>query len=595
MDVRNVWDGLPEVYLKSEIPPADCAAKFLDAHRRIKFPLHYDGERVTATWTDCEEGDPECKKTLQYSAEVDLIRGTIAIYVYDKRKKKYCRGSLSPSDVETIMSVVVGRKAVRLISHTVRVSEDVFVIPMYVGARPTVAVYSRKEGAIRWATSFDAGDAVYMAAPNASLGVLPSVLEDRLTSETLQRLAKIIERIGRYGPDVTVLSLLPYLHPHSRKRHVPVLVGPMRGGKTVTASFAFDHWPGPKYFTSMTSFAGLRNMLSLHHVLADDVGEDPNTMFTWRIVIPYFERAGVPRGNPLDPKRYTTVYMRGALLVSTNNPADDIRSVQDRVRYFYPSERIVRERPSGEPYPELAWLAVCPALFKVLPPWFSALDEGYASLLDIGQRLKIWQQDLRPPDPPRFEPNDDPLRAFLYQLYMKLVRLVRRAEDSLREVYRGDAQLSEEEWARRVEDAVCSPPSRHVKWRQRGRDKVYYVTFTLDNFRNPLYRSVEYTESVAVRVGRDTSSSGVTVTRRAATYSVSHARQILRVAGLDAHFSVMLFGTHYYVAVRCGRVLEALAALEEALRRYGVELAEEGEEAQDVAEAAESAHDIVSR
>jgi hypothetical protein len=447
---------------------------------------------------------------------------------------------------------------------------------MYVGMRPYVVVVDRKGGTVRHMPSFDAGDAVYMAAPNASLGVLPPA-GSRLDTEERERLLAVIAKIAEYGPEVTALSLLPYLQPHARKRHVPVLVGPMRGGKTVTATFAFSHWPNPKYFTSMASFAGLRNMLALHHVLADDVGEDPNTMFTWRLVIPYFERAGVPRGSPLDPRRYTTVYMRGALLISTNNPADDIRSVQDRVRYFHPPEKVVRERPSGEPYPELAWLAVCPLLFKLLPPWFSALDEGYASLLDIGQSLGVWPQDLRPLDPPNFEPNDDPLRAFLYQLYTKLKRLVRRTEDLLRETYRGDAQLDEEGWAKKMEDAICNTP-RHVKWRQRGRGKAYYVTFTLDKFRNPLYRGVEYTESVAVRVGRDSSSSGVTVTRRAATYSVSHARQILRATGLDAHFSVMLFGSHYYVAVPCGRVLEALAALEEALRRYGVELAEEGEE-----------------
>jgi len=160
---------------------------------------------------------------------------------------------------------------------------------------------------------------------------------------------------------------------------------------------------------------------------------------------------------------------------------------------------------------------------------------------------------------------------------MKLSKLVRRAEESLRVAYRGDAWPDEGEWERKLEDAICNSP-RHVKWRQRGRDKVHYVTFALSKFRNPLYRGVEYTESIATRVSGDSSSSGVTVTRRAAAYSASHARQILRAAGLDSHFSVMLFGSHYYVAVPCGRALEALAALEDALRRYGVELAEEGGE-----------------
>jgi hypothetical protein len=589
----DAWDGLPEFSFESAAPAADCAARFIDAHRRLGFQLKYDGERIVASWVDCEEGDPECRKKLQYSAEADLVRGTVVIYVYDRRKRKLCKSSLLPPDINALTTLAVGKRAVRFVDHTQRVTDDIYVVPVYVGMRPYVVVVDRKGGAVRHAPSFDAGDAVYMAAPSASLGVLPPA-GSRLGTEERERLLAAIAKIARYGPEVTLLSLLPYLHPHARKRHVPVLVGPMREGKTETAHFAFSHWPQPKHTSSVPSSAGLRNMLALHHVFADDTGEDPDVRFSWRIVIPYFDRHGIPRGSPLNPRQYVMVYMRGALLVATNNPADDIRSVQDRVRYFYPPERVVREKPAGEPYPELAWLAACPALLKLLPPWFSALDEGYANLLDIGQSLGIWPPDLRPLDPPKFEPHDDPFRAFLYQLYTKLTRLVRQAEDFLRDAYRGDAQLSEEEWRERLADAICNMP-RHVKWRQRGKSKVHYAIFKLNSFRNPLYRSVEYAESVAVRVSKDTSSSGVTVTRRAAAYSASHARQILRVAGLDAYFSVMMFGTNHYVAVPCGRVLEALKRLEEALRKYGVELAEEGEPAGETEETAESVQDVVSQ
>jgi len=397
----ETWDGLPEYSLESAAPAADCAAKFIDAHRRLGFPLKYDGERITASWVDCEEGDPECRKKLQYSAEADLVRSTVVIYVYDKRKRKLCRSALTPPDINALMSIAVGKKVVWLIDHTQKVTDDIYVVPMYIGARPYVVVVDRKQGIVRHMPSFDAGDVVYMAAPSASLGVLPPA-GSKFDSEERQRLLAVIARIAQYGPEVTALSLLPYLHPHSRKRHVPVLVGPMRGGKTETAHFAFGHWPQPKHRASVPSLAGLRNMLAFHHVFADDVGEDPNVMFSWRIVVPYFDRHGIPRGNPLNPRQYVMVYMRGALLVATNDPADDIRSVQDRVRYFYPSEKVLKERPSGEPYPELAWLAVCPALFKALPPWFSALDEGYASLLDVGQSLGIWPQHLKPPDPRKF-------------------------------------------------------------------------------------------------------------------------------------------------------------------------------------------------
>jgi hypothetical protein len=488
-----------------------CVQLFIESHRRLGFYLDFDGRRIVATWSDWV-GERE---KAEYEAEVDLLDATIVIYEMreDKKRRKLCKSRLDGFAVNYFYGLVLPKKRRKYLSHTECVNDDVCLVPVYHAGYPMLAVVNREDGVARLVSHYVAGDVAYFADVNADLA--PPTPQEEFNEEALRA---AVQRVSKYGAEVAALALLPYLQPHAVKRFVPVIVGPMRSGKTNTLNYIYSAWPLPKKYVNTPSAPSLRNTLMRNHVVADDVGEDPKTNFDWRIVIPYFERGVITRVNPQNLKEVSFV-MRGALVVGTNAPADDIRSVQDRLRYFHAGN--VPPGETAEEDPAYSWLTYNPFIYMARPAWLSAIDVAISLL--FGEE---------PPPPPQHDPLNEPYSAFLYQLYRKLTRL----------------------------KAQYTDPCQSKHYRRVG--DTDYLLFMLKNFANPLYDGLTYTKSLSVSI-RDVKTVTITETKTVRRYSTTEAKLIIEHYRLPVE--VRSFGTNTYVMVPCDQVEEVYSKIKTAL------------------------------
>jgi hypothetical protein len=493
-----------------------CVQQFIEAYRRLAPPLQIDGKNIYATW---EDWDAEGQNKMQYEAEVDLASNTILIYYYDgKRKKKLCKSRISTFDAQFFQGLMYPGKKKMYLRHTKCITDSLCLVPVHYGGYPALAVAMREERLVRLVPSWTIGDTVYFADTNVDLS--PPLPEVEYNEEELK---KAVQEVAKYGTDVGVLSLLPYIQMHAAKRYVPVIVGPMRTGKTNTLMYIYSAWPQPKKYVSTPSTASLRDSLVRSHVAADDVGEDPERPFNWRLVIPYFERGVVTRLKT-QTMREVAYVLHGALVIATNAPSDDIRSVQDRIRYIR-GDRV----PPGaetEPPPQLSWLAFNPFLFTALPPWLSAIDAAMALL--FGE-----------PPPPQSQHDlmNEPYIAFATQLYYKLARLYAVSDNPCGDPERGQ------------------PPSKYFKTvGERG-----YIVFQLKNFENPMYRDrrVTITRSITLR---DVKTVTTSISRTSVHYSVTETRLIIERFNLP--IEILLLGKRdYYIAIPCEKLEEVYMQL----------------------------------
>jgi hypothetical protein len=331
-----------------------------------------------------------------------------------------------------------------------------------------------------------------------------------------------VQEVARYGAEIGVLALLPYVQMHAVKRYVPVIVGPMRSGKTNTLMYIYSAWPQPKKYVSTPSTAALRDSLARSHVAADDVGEDQERPFNWRILIPYFERGTVTRLR-VQTMHEVAYVLHGTLVIATNAPSDDIRSVQDRIRYIYGGR--VPPGAEAEPHPQFSWLAFNPFLFMALPPWLSAIDAAMSLL--FGEQ---------PPPQPQHDPLNEPYTAFVAQLYYKLAKLFATHESPC-----GDSERGQ-------------PPSRHYKLI----NETGYIAFRLTSFENPMHRNRTVTVSKSVSI-RDVKTVTSSVTRTVVHYSAGEARRIVEYFNLPVE--VVLYNGNYYVAIPCDKLEETYLRL----------------------------------
>ncbi|AAU25951.1 hypothetical protein TTSV1_gp01 [Thermoproteus tenax spherical virus 1] len=138
---------------------------------------------------------------------------------------------------------------------------------------------------------------------------------------------------------LTYLAAMPYILPHMPKRHIPVVMGPMRSGKT-TLLDSLD-WDGLRI---VGSTAAVRNLLGFHHVLADDAAEDLTIKFEFiGLLNSYFDRAPLMRVSPNSPNKTLYFPLRGALAIATNNPQIMLRSTLDRIAVVY-APKVLRQR-----------------------------------------------------------------------------------------------------------------------------------------------------------------------------------------------------------------------------------------------------------
>ncbi|MEM3457530.1 hypothetical protein [Thermofilum sp.] len=492
-----------------------CVQQFIEVYRRLSPPLEIDGKNIYATWDDW---DTEGQNKIQYEAEVDLANGTILMYYYDgKKKRKLCKSRISTFDTQFFQNLMYPGKKKVYLRHTKCVTDNLCLVPVHYGGYPALAVAMKDEKLVRLVPSWTIGDRVYFADTNVDLSPPPPEVE-----YNKEELKKAVQEVAKYGADVGVLALLPYIQMHAVKRYVPVVVGPMRTGKTNTLIYIYSAWPQPKKYVSTPSTASLRDSLVRNHVVADDVGEDPERPFNWRIVIPYFERGAISRLR-VQTMHEVTYILHGALVMATNAPSDDIRSVQDRIRYIHGYK--VPPSAETEPHPQFSWLTFNPFLFTALPPWLSAIDAAMALL--FGEP---------PPPPPRHELLNEPYMAFVTQLYYKLAKLYAISDNPC-----GDPEKGQ-------------PPSKYFKMvGERG-----YIVFQLKNFENPMYRDKRVTITRSVTL-RDVKTVTTSISRTSMHYSVTEAKLIIEHFNLPVE--ILLFEKNYYVAIPCEKLEETFIRL----------------------------------
>lgn len=492
-----------------------CVQQFIEVYRRLSPPLEIDGKNIYATWDDW---DTEGQNKILYEAEVDLANGTILMYYYDgKKKRKLCKSRISTFDMQFFQNLMYPGKKKVYLRHTKCVTDNLCLVPVHYGGYPALAVAMKDEKLVRLVPSWIIGDRVYFADTNVDLSPPPPEVE-----YNKEELKKAVQEVAKYGADVGVLALLPYIQMHAVKRYVPVVVGPMRTGKTNTMIYIYSAWPQPKKYVSTPSTASLRDSLVRSHVVADDVGEDPERPFNWRIVIPYFERGAISRLR-VQTMHEVTYILHGALVMATNAPSDDIRSVQDRIRYIHGYK--VPPGAETEPHPQFSWLTFNPFLFMALPPWLSAIDAAVALL--FGEP---------PPPQPRHELLNEPYMAFVTQLYYKLAKLYAISDNPC-----GDPEKGQ-------------PPSKYFKIvGERG-----YIVFQLKNFENPMYRDKRVTITRSVTL-RDVKTVTTSISRTSMHYSVTEAKLIIEHFNLPVE--ILLFEKNYYVAIPCEKLEETFIRL----------------------------------
>ncbi|MEM4669885.1 MAG: hypothetical protein QW650_05130 [Thermofilum sp.] len=492
-----------------------CVQQFIEVYRRLAPPLEIDGKNIYATWDDW---DTEGQNKILYEAEVDLANGTILMYYYDgKKKRKLCKSRISTFDTQFFQNLMYPGKKKVYLRHTKCVTDNLCLVPVHYGGYPALAVAMKDEKLVRLVPSWIIGDRVYFADTNVDLSPPPPEVE-----YNEEELKKAVQEVAKYGADVGVLALLPYIQMHAVKRYVPVVVGPMRTGKTNTMNYIYSAWPQPKKYVSTPSTASLRDSLVRSHVLADDVGEDPERPFNWRIVIPYFERGAISRLR-VQTMHEVTYILHGALVMATNAPSDDIRSVQDRIRYIHGYK--VPPGAETEPHPQFSWLTFNPFLFTALPPWLSAIDAAMALLFSEP-----------PPPQPQHELLNEPYMAFVTQLYYKLARLYAISDNPC-----GDPEKGQ-------------PPSKNFKIvGERG-----YIVFQLKNFENPMYRDKRVTITRSVTL-RDVKTVTTSISRTSMHYSVTEAKLIIEHFNLPVE--ILLFEKNYYVAIPCEKLEETFIRL----------------------------------
>ncbi len=486
-----------------------CVQQFIEAYRRLLPPLQIDGQSIYTAWEDWKENG---ETKIQYESEVDLANNTITIYYYDGKRKKLCKSRISTFDIQFFQSLVYPGKKKVYLRYTKCITDNLCLVPVHYSGYPALAVAMRSDRLVKLVPSWIVGNTVYFADTNVDLS--PPLPETEYNEEELK---KAVQELARYGADVGVMALLPYIQMHAVKRYVPVIVGPMRTGKTNTLMYIYSAWPQPKKYVSTPSTAALRDSLVKSHVAADDVGEDPERPFNWRIVVPYFERGAIPRLR-IQTMREVSYVLHGALVVATNAPNDDIRSVQDRVRYIYGGR--VPPGAEAEPHPQFSWLTFNPFLFIALPPWLSAVDVAM-SLLFSETPMPAQQHD----------PLNEPYVAFITQLYYKLAKLFATHDSPC-----GDPEKGQ-------------PPSKHYKLiGENG-----YIAFRLASFENPMYRSraVSISRSVSIR---DVKTVTTSTTRTVVHYSVGEARRIIEYFNLPVE--IALHNGNYYVAIPCDKLEE---------------------------------------
>ncbi|MEM4964271.1 MAG: hypothetical protein QXT13_09005 [Pyrobaculum sp.] len=492
-----------------------CVQQFIEVYRRLSPPLEIDGKNIYATWDDW---DAEGQDKILYEAEVDLANGTILMYYYDgKKKRKLCKSRISTFDTQFFQNLMYPGKKKVYLRHTKCVTDNLCLVPVHYGGYPALAVAMKDEKLVRLVPSWIIGDRVYFADTNVDLSPPPPEVE-----YNEEELKKAVQEVAKYGADVGVLALLPYIQMHAVKRYVPVVVGPMRTGKTNTMIYIYSAWPQPKKYVSTPTQASLRDSLVRSHVVADDVGEDPERPFNWRIVIPYFERGAISRLR-VQTMHEVTYILHGALVMATNAPSDDIRSVQDRIRYIHGYK--VPPGAETEPHPQFSWLTFNPFLFTALPPWLSAIDAAVELL--FGEP---------PPPQPQHELLNEPYMAFVTQLYYKLARLYAISDNPC-----GDPEKGQ-------------PPSKNFKIvGERG-----YIVFQLKNFENPMYRDKRVTITRSVTL-RDVKTVTTSISRTSMHYSVTEAKLIIEHFNLPVE--ILLFEKNYYVAIPCEKLEETFIRL----------------------------------
>ncbi|MEM1887620.1 MAG: hypothetical protein QXY12_02540 [Pyrobaculum sp.] len=492
-----------------------CVQQFIEMYRRLSPPLEIDGKNIYTTWDDW---DTEGQNKILYEAEVDLANGTILMYYYDgKKKRKLCKSRISTFDTQFFQNLMYPGKKKVYLRHTKCVTDNLCLVPVHYGGYPALAVAMKDEKLVRLVPSWIIGDRVYFADTNVDLSPPPPEVE-----YNKEELKKAVQEVAKYGADVGVLALLPYIQMHAVKRYVPVVVGPMRTGKTNTMIYIYSAWPQPKKYVSTPTPASLRDSLVRSHVVADDVGEDPERPFNWRIVIPYFERGAISRLR-VQTMHEVTYILHGALVMATNAPSDDIRSVQDRIRYIHGYK--VPPGAETEPHPQFSWLTFNPFLFTALPPWLSAIDAAVALL--FGEP---------PPPQPQHELLNEPFMAFVTQLYYKLAKLYAISDNPC-----GDPEKGQ-------------PPSKNFKMvGERG-----YIVFQLKNFENPMYRDKRVTITRSVTL-RDVKTVTTSISRTSMHYSVTEAKLIIEHFNLPVE--ILLFEKNYYVAIPCEKLEETFIRL----------------------------------
>ena len=332
----------PGYYPLGRIPDvvnSSCATEIYTAYQNGDLEYQTDGEYIYA-WT----------KDQKTEFIIDVPSGTLETRA---GKRKYrCR--LTEYEVKWALTFLAKRPVSNVvpISSTASVGKT-FLVPMWCRRTPLILEFNADTYEWTLHQGYAAlGETAYIVSPYASLACPPTSEADMVQIREAWK-----RGVEKWGAVRFTLAVLPYIAPHLKKRAVPLIIGKMRSGKTSMIDSIFSNWPQDLSIrTSLPSYAGLRDLLTTYNVVADDVNESINNRFDFvSIIVPYYDRQAVTRvGRELRRRDY---FLRGTLIMASNNPAIELYSVADRMI------AIDVEKFGRPPFPEI-----------VIPesPWFIA-------------------------------------------------------------------------------------------------------------------------------------------------------------------------------------------------------------------------------
>lgn len=320
-------------------------------------------------------------------------------FTSEKGKVRTAKCKMNDSELAWVMTYLAKTPTVGIAYLTsAKAVGDWVLVPGWCKNSPFIFAYKPAERLYTVASYFQAGDVTYMAAPGASMWCPPTqeAPMDKIFSG-------FTDFVYKYGVTKTVIALLPWLNAIFEKRYVPIILGPMRSGKTSLARALTATWPQlSTRYVSLASTASVRNLLATRHVVADDVDEGV-TKFDWTLIVAYFDRNAITRVSP-DNLQLREFYLRGAFLMATNNPDLSLASISDRVMLIDATKFI----NGGVPPPPVeapvdpGWLIAPILKFTIPSTLYSAIGYIRAIAAELNdpaktlEPLKLYMKDLDP-------------------------------------------------------------------------------------------------------------------------------------------------------------------------------------------------------